>query len=187
MKHALSLNGVMIARTATGIAVAYPTLGPPLPNEMLTIELWYAGKLWKRDAVQTYGPPYREYLGKEFDHLRIVIIVKNAVGSVLAELSLPDEEYILPFMVVQGEQRHITESSVSVPPALTLTDTLGAVWTLGFVAAPKERSPEGEYAFAVLRDGIDTGEVASRIEMRGKVVKCFTRHGWKKWIGREWF
>ena len=29
---------------------------------------------------------------------------------------------ILPFMVLNGEQKHITENYVSVPPALTITD-----------------------------------------------------------------
>ena len=90
---------------------------------------------------------------------------------------------MLPFMRLQGPQQHITESYVSVPPALTITDEAGAVWTLGFNTQPRDRSPDGEFAFNVLRNGYETGEVASRIERRGGRVKIFTRSGWKRWNG----
>jgi hypothetical protein len=88
-----------------------------------------------------------------------------------------------PFMKLQGEQTHITESYVSVPPALTITDERGAVWTLGMQTAPRDRSPDGEFAFDVLRNGVFTGEVASRIERRAGVVRIFGRDGWKRWGG----
>ena len=84
---------------------------------------------------------------------------------------------ILPFMAPQGEPAHVTESYVSVPPALTITDETGAVWTLGFRVATD--APRGEYAFNVLRNGHDTGEYASRIERRGNRVRLFTPQGWK--------
>ena len=90
---------------------------------------------------------------------------------------------ILPFMILQGEQRHITEHYVSVPPALTITDETGAVWTLGFQTAPRGKSPDGEYAFNVLRDGLEVGEIASRIERRNSRVRIFTVDGWKRWTG----
>jgi len=86
---------------------------------------------------------------------------------------------ILPFMKLQGEQQYITESYVSVPPALVITDEQGAVWTLGFNVAPRDKTPDGEFAFNVLRNGIETGEIASRIERRNGRVRIFTVDGWK--------
>jgi len=83
---------------------------------------------------------------------------------------------ILPYMVRPGEQQHITESYVSVPPALTITDETGAIWTLGFRFG---EAPRGEFAFNVLRNGIEIGEIASRIERRNGRIRIFTRHGWK--------
>jgi len=85
---------------------------------------------------------------------------------------------ILPYMIRSGEQHHITESYVSVPPALIITDETGTIWTLGFKSG---EAPDGEFAFNVLRDGIETGEVASRIERRNNRIRIFTRQGWK-WI-----
>ena len=83
---------------------------------------------------------------------------------------------ILPFMVRHGEQQHITEEYVSVPPALTITDECGAIWTLGFRVGT---APRGEFAFNVLRNGLDTGEVASRIERHRGRIRLFTAQGWK--------
>jgi hypothetical protein len=90
---------------------------------------------------------------------------------------------ILPFMQLQGPQHHITESYVSVPPALTITDEQGAVWTLGFQTAPRGKSPDGEFAFNVLRNGYECGEIASRIERRSGRVRIFTADRWKRWTG----
>lgn len=94
-----------------------------------------------------------------------------------------------PFMRFQKgqEQQHITESYVSVPPALTITDEAGAIWTLGFNTQPKGLSPDGEYAFDVLRNGVYVGEVASRIERRGGRTRIFGRDGWKVWTGQGFF
>lgn len=176
MRHALEVNGVGIVRTPTGIGVMVVPKRYPGP---LNVQVEYDGRRIKDEWLDPHEL-YRDYFGPAVDHLRCVVRVRES-ERVLAELSLPDEEYPLPFMVRQGEQRHVTESSVSVPPALTITDGLGAVWTLGFVAATKEQSPEGEFAFEVLRDGVTTHEIASRIEMRNNTVRVFTRHGWKKW------
>ncbi len=82
---------------------------------------------------------------------------------------------ILPYMVRAGAQQHITEPYVSVPPALTIIDERGAVWTLGFKAG---EAPTGEFAFNVLRDGRETGVVASRIERRNHRIRAFTQQGW---------
>lgn len=85
---------------------------------------------------------------------------------------------ILPYMIRQGEQQHITEEYVSVPPALTITDETGAIWTLGFSFGA---APRGEFAFNVLRNGQETGETASRIERRRGRIRIFTATGWK-WL-----
>ena len=94
-------------------------------------------------------------------------------------------QIILPYMLQPKEQTHVTESYVSSPPALTIFDETGAVWTLGNMTAPRGRSPNGEYAFNVLRNGIETGEIASRIERRNKRIRIFTETGWKNWSGRS--
>lgn len=90
---------------------------------------------------------------------------------------------LFPFLRLQGEQRFVTEDYVSVPPALTIVDEAGAVWTIGFNTAPRDRAPGGEYAFDVLRNGRPVGIFASRIERRGGRIRAFTRHGWKRWTG----
>lgn len=83
---------------------------------------------------------------------------------------------ILPFMMRHGEQQHITENYVSVPPALTITDEAGSIWTLGFRLSD---GPHGEYAFNVLKDGRETDETASRIERCNGRIRIFTANGWK--------
>lgn len=90
---------------------------------------------------------------------------------------------MFPWMKLQGEQKFVTESYISVPPALTILDEQGAIWTLGFDIGPKDRTPAGEFAFNVLRNGVETGAIASRIEMRGNRIGVFTRDGWKRWSG----
>ena len=87
----------------------------------------------------------------------------------------------LSYMRLTGEQTHITQEYVSSPPALLLVDERGDVWTLGFEYAFDP--PRGEYAFDVLRNGIATGEWASRIERRGGRIRIFTASGWKRWTG----
>jgi hypothetical protein len=84
------------------------------------------------------------------------------------------------YMRRRGEQTHITESYVSSPPALTITDEAGDLWCLGFTYGA---APRGEFAFNVLRNGVETGELASRIERRGGRVRIFTSSGWKRWTG----
>lgn len=63
-----------------------------------------------------------------------------------------------------------TESSVSIPPALVIVDSDGAAWTVGF-----EHNVYGE--FNVLRNDIDTGEFAERIEYRRGVVRLYGKSG----------
>jgi hypothetical protein len=45
--------------------------------------------------------------------------------------------------------------------------------------------PFGEYAFSVLRNGVRTGAVASRIERRNGKIRVFTVDGWRRWTGRS--
>lgn len=90
----------------------------------------------------------------------------------------------LDYMVRQGEQHFETENYVSSPPALIITDEMGVVWCLGF---NKGEAPRGEFAFNVLRDGVNTGVFASRIERRNRKIRCFTAEGWKTWNGRSFF
>ena len=93
----------------------------------------------------------------------------------------------LSFALPKKEQAYETEAYVSVPPALIITDERNDVWTLGFQTGPKAKTPNGEFAFNVVRNGFDTGEVASRIERRGGKIRIFTREGWKIWNGRSFF
>ena len=86
----------------------------------------------------------------------------------------------ISFMLPQAEQTHITENYVSSPPALIIQDEANNVFTLGF---HQTVGPRGEYAFPVLRNGMPTGEVASRIERRGGKIRIFTESGYKRWNG----
>lgn len=70
-----------------------------------------------------------------------------------------------------------SEAYVCVPPALLITDSDGGTFTLG-----------GEYVqrgwvfeFNVLRNDVDTGEMASKIEYRGGIVRIFGVDGWRSW------
>jgi hypothetical protein len=91
----------------------------------------------------------------------------------------------LQYMIRPPVQSHITESYVSSPPALALTDECGDVWVLGFNNAPHGKVPGGEFAFDVLRNGMPVGEYASRIERRMGRIRIFTQSGWKRWTGSQ--
>ena len=77
-----------------------------------------------------------------------------------------------------------TEEYVSSPPAAWIVEEDGTCWTLGF---NRGEAPHGEYAFNVMRDGVNTGEWASRIERRNGRIRCFTKDGWKIWNGHSFF
>lgn len=79
---------------------------------------------------------------------------------------------------IQGPQQFITENYVSSPPALWIVDETGAAWTLGM---KEGAAPRGEFAFDVLRNGENTGVIASRIERRNNRIRAFTKDGWKIW------
>ena len=63
-----------------------------------------------------------------------------------------------------------TESYVVIPPAYIITDSDGATWTFGI-----EFNTHGE--INVLRNDIDTGEFAQRIEYRRGVVRLYGKAG----------
>lgn len=86
---------------------------------------------------------------------------------------------LIPYAIRVGEQVHVTEADVSTPPAAHITDARGQLWILGLATAPRGRTPNGEYAFDVLCNGMPTGEVASRIEMKRERIRIFTCDGWK--------
>ena len=91
------------------------------------------------------------------------------------------------YMMPKAQQTHITESYVATPPALFIIDEANNHWTLGYQYQKQSDAPEGEYAFNVLRNGMDTGEFASRIERRSGKIRIFTRGGFKVWTGRSFF
>jgi hypothetical protein len=86
----------------------------------------------------------------------------------------------LAYMLPRKEQIYETESYVSTPPALIITDEANNVWTLGFSGSVSG----GEFCYDVLRNGMPTGERANRIERRNGRVRIFGPEGWKIWTGK---
>ena len=183
MPHEVQSNGIAIVRTPTGIGVAAVGLFDCKDRHPLLIEVRYGGRPYKSDTIDPHGPPWRDYY-HGIDMLQCEIAVKS--GNVLLA-ELPAENAPHSFMVRQGEQQHVTEHYVSVPPALLITDERGDTWTLGLKTAEREESPQGEFAFEVMRNGLGVNEIASRIERRNGKVRIFTRHGWKVWNGGTFF
>ena len=70
-----------------------------------------------------------------------------------------------------------SEAYVCVPPALLVTDSDGGTFTLGLEYVQCGWT----FEFNVLRNDVDTGEMASRIEYRGGVVRIFGKNGWRSW------
>ena len=77
---------------------------------------------------------------------------------------------------VRYERANKTETDVEIPPAFIITDSDGAAWTIGTHYAMHN----GEYKFTVLRNDVDTGEMAKRIVYRRGVVCIFGHYGWKR-------
>ncbi len=184
MVQVLERNGVKIKRTSREMRVE-PT-AVLLPATPLVVEIEHKWTTLTYTVTPTKG--FEESLGADVDLTCCTIRVKKD-GVTLAELPSGDRAdrlaAVYPFVRRSCPQHHVTESSVSVPPALTITDEIGAVWTLGWTTADPRQSPDGEFAFPVLRDGEAVDEVASRIEKRGNKIRIFTRFGWKVWSGRE--
>jgi hypothetical protein len=96
----------------------------------------------------------------------------------------PGGEILQAYMLPPKEQFQITESYVSIPPALTITDSWGNIWTLGTQFSRMDDAPNGEFAFNILRNGIEMGVSGSRIERRNGKIRVFTRQGWLTWNER---
>lgn len=73
-----------------------------------------------------------------------------------------------------------SERDVEIPPAYLITDETGAMWSFGTEYALHN----GQFEFNVIRNDIDTGEVANKIVYRGGAVTIFGRDGWRRWNGR---
>ena len=69
-------------------------------------------------------------------------------------------------------RENATEEYVSIPPAFMITDSDGAVWTLG-------HEYNTDFEFNVLRNDVHTGEYASRMERIRGVVRIFGKGGWR--------
>lgn len=73
-----------------------------------------------------------------------------------------------------------TENYVCIPPALIITDVSGGTWTIG-----NEYAQHGwQFYWNVLRNEVDTGELACKIEYHKRQLRILTRQGWKTWTMR---
>ena len=79
------------------------------------------------------------------------------------------------------ERENVSENYVSVPPAFLLTDSKGGMWTFG----PSYELHNGEHLFAVMRNDVDMGETAKRLECKNGQIRIFGRDGWKVWSRRR--
>jgi len=91
---------------------------------------------------------------------------------------------LFPFMRRRGEQTHVTEAYVSIPPALHITDSEGAIWTLGFDYNERDWTV-GRWEYDVVRNGVKTGEFARSVEFRSGRVIIFGSDGRRVWNGRQ--
>jgi len=87
------------------------------------------------------------------------------------------------FMKPQGPHMPITESYVSIPPALWIRDERNDLWTLGFDYNEQEWRG-GKYEYDVVRNGAKTGDWARIIEFKGRRLRIWGSEGWKTWTGK---
>lgn len=101
-------------------------------------------------------------------------------------LGLPQQYDLNRFshMRPQGPHMPITESYVSIPPALVIRDEEHALWTLGFDYDEREWRT-GRFEYDVVRNGRKTGDFCRVIEFRNKKVRIFGAEGWRQWNGRQ--
>lgn len=74
------------------------------------------------------------------------------------------------------ERENRSENDVEIPPAHIITDSDGAAWTIG----TEYVIHNGEFEFNVMRNDVDTGEMAKRIVYTKRVVCIFGHYGWKR-------
>lgn len=94
----------------------------------------------------------------------------------MADFKFDDELLVGRIKGARYERENKTESYVEIPPAFIITDSDGAAWTFG----PQYSIHNGEYQFSVMRNDVDTGEVAKRIVYQRGVVNIFGDYGWKR-------
>ncbi len=84
----------------------------------------------------------------------------------------------------QGPSMPITQSYVSIPPALYIRDERNALWTLGFDY--DERSWRGgQYEYDIVRNGVKTGDFGRVIEFRKNKIRIWGSEGWRVWNGHS--
>jgi hypothetical protein len=88
------------------------------------------------------------------------------------------------FMKPQGPHMPITESYVSIPPALWIRDEQNALWTLGFDYNEQEWRG-GRWEYDIVRNGVKTGDWGRIIEYRGHKLRIWGAEGWRTWTGRS--
>jgi len=79
-------------------------------------------------------------------------------------------------------RENASEPYVTIPPALIITDSNGATWTLGhagYIEVFNGRWPD--WFWPVLRNDVPTGEHAKKIEYRRGKIRIWTRNGWRVW------
>lgn len=93
-----------------------------------------------------------------------------------------------PFMKPQGPHMPITETYVSIPPALCIRDNENALWTLGFDYDEREWRT-GKWEYDVVRNGVKTGDFARTIEYRSeglsRTVRIWGAEGWRTFNGKQ--
>jgi hypothetical protein len=86
-------------------------------------------------------------------------------------------------MKPQGPHMPITESYVSIPPALFIRDEQNTLWTLGFDYDEREWRG-GRFEYDIVRNGEKTGDFGRIIEFRGRRLRIWGSEGWRTWNGR---
>jgi hypothetical protein len=94
----------------------------------------------------------------------------------MADFLFDDQLLVGKINGLRYERENKTEPYVEIPPAFIITDSDGAAWTFG----AKYDVHNGEYEFSVMRNDVDTGEVAKRIVYQKGVVCIFGSYGWKR-------
>ncbi len=92
---------------------------------------------------------------------------------------MSDDDHLLIGRANGNVYRRInkSESGLEIPPAFMITDSDGAVWTLGTEYKQELYDFRGVLEFNVLRNDVDVGEFASRIVYKMGVVRLYGRDG----------
>lgn len=77
-------------------------------------------------------------------------------------------------------RENATEPYVEIPPAYIITETDGTTWTLGNHYVQRGWI----FEFSVMRNDVDTDEVASKIVYQRGRIRIFGRDGWRVWTGK---